>query len=88
MKQLKITIEKKSQLKELASILNENVGKPQEAWRFRKILEDGTVNRGKRCRIMKHLDKGKKVPLVVEIYENEDQVSEADLMYIILSCGE
>ena len=87
MKQLNLTIENRTQLNKLAGILNENVGKPQEAWRFRKVMANGEINTGKRCRIIKHLDKGKKIKLVVEVFENEDKVSEEDLMFVVLSCG-
>lgn len=88
MKQLKLNITNRKQVNELAKILNENVGMPQQAWRFRKVMPDGSLNKGKRCRLIKHIEKGKTVPVVVEIFENEDKVSEADLMFVVLSCGD
>jgi len=49
------------------------------------VLPDGTKNTGKRCRVVTHLDKGHSVDVAIEIYKNEDQISEVDLMVVELS---
>jgi len=48
------------------------------------LLENGEKNQGKRCRIMKHLNRGDLVNVVIEVYENEDEISEADLLFATL----
>jgi len=82
-KELRVTLKTKEQFREIAKILREYVG-TSDNWRLRKILPDGSKNTGKRCRIIKHLQSGNPVDIAIEIYKNEDQVSEADLLYATL----
>jgi hypothetical protein len=87
-KTLSVAISTKQQLSQLSNILIENLGKPQETWRYRKIDSNGNLNVGKRCRIVKHLDKGKNINLVIQVFENENNISDEDMLFFSLSsCG-
>lgn len=83
-KELRVTLKSKAQFNEITSIMREHVGPGQESWRLRKVMPNGEKNTGKRCRIIKHLDRGTGLDIIVEIYTNEDKISEADLMFATL----
>ena len=81
--ELNMLVTSTDQFKELCAILNKDVGESPATWRFRKLIDGGKKNKGKRTRIRKQLAEQGKIDLIIEIF-TDSVVSQEDMMALRL----
>jgi len=79
-----LTVTSPEQFKELCSMLITVVGPSPKEWRFRKRLDSGEKNTGRRTRIRKQLAEKGKVDLIIEVFNEKESITNEDLLALRL----